>query len=89
MDYEKEGFPITAIREIKILRQISHPSIVCLKEIVSDPIDPLNPTQRPDFYMVGSIMSEIYRVCRMNYCQFGSAPTLRGEHLDLTLILGV
>lgn len=32
----KDGFPITAIREIKILRQLSHKSIVNLKEIVTD-----------------------------------------------------
>lgn len=36
LDKEKEGFPITAVREIKILRQLSHPSIVNLKEIVTD-----------------------------------------------------
>lgn len=36
LENEKEGFPITAIREIKILRQLSHENIVCLKEIVTD-----------------------------------------------------
>ena len=51
MDHEKEGFPITAMREIKILKQLQHPSIVCLIEIVSDPIDPHNANNRPDFYM--------------------------------------
>ena len=35
-DNEKEGFPITAVREIKILRQLSHCNIVNLKEIVTD-----------------------------------------------------
>eukprot|EP01086_Lenisia_limosa_P004554 TRINITY_DN20026_c0_g1_i1.p1 TRINITY_DN20026_c0_g1~~TRINITY_DN20026_c0_g1_i1.p1 ORF type:complete len:323 (+),score=37.54 TRINITY_DN20026_c0_g1_i1:299-1267(+) len=35
MDNEKEGFPITAIREIKILKMLKHPNIVCLKEIVT------------------------------------------------------
>lgn len=34
MDTEKEGFPITAIREIKILSQLSHPNVVNLREIV-------------------------------------------------------
>jgi cyclin-dependent kinase 12/13 len=52
MDNEKEGFPITALREIKILKKLNHPSIVCLNEIVSDPIDRKNLQQRPDFYMV-------------------------------------
>lgn len=34
MDTEKEGFPITAIREIKILSTLSHPNVVNLREIV-------------------------------------------------------
>lgn len=36
LENEKEGFPITAVREIKILRQLNHPNIVCLKDIVTD-----------------------------------------------------
>ena len=36
LENEKEGFPITAVREIKILRQLNHTSIVNLKEIVTD-----------------------------------------------------
>ena len=36
LDNEREGFPISAVREIKILRQLRHPSIVDLKEIVTD-----------------------------------------------------
>lgn len=39
LENEKEGFPITAVREIKILRQLNHPSIVNLKEIVTDKQD--------------------------------------------------
>ncbi len=35
-NHEKEGFPITALREIKILRQLRHDNIVNLKEIISD-----------------------------------------------------
>lgn len=41
-DNEKEGFPITAVREIKILRQLNHASIVKLKEIVTDKQDALD-----------------------------------------------
>ncbi|XP_053207850.1 cyclin-dependent kinase 12-like isoform X2 [Panonychus citri] len=36
LENEKEGFPITAVREIKILRQLNHENIVNLKEIVTD-----------------------------------------------------
>lgn len=42
LENEKEGFPITAVREIKILRQLQHPNIVNLKEIVTDKQDALD-----------------------------------------------
>lgn len=35
MDNEKEGFPITAIREIKILKKLQHDNVIKLKEIVT------------------------------------------------------
>ena len=34
MDNEKEGFPITAIREIKLLKSLNHENVICLREIV-------------------------------------------------------
>lgn len=53
MDQEKEGFPITALREIKILKQLKHESIVHLKTIVSDWEDPVDLLrERTFFYMV-------------------------------------
>lgn len=36
LENEKEGFPITAVREIKILRQLRHKNIIKLREIVTD-----------------------------------------------------
>ncbi|KAI8470130.1 MAG: cyclin dependent kinase, partial [Monoraphidium minutum] len=38
-DNEKEGFPITAIREIKILSNLKHENIVNLREIVRGDVD--------------------------------------------------
>jgi cyclin-dependent kinase 12/13 len=35
MDNDKEGFPITAMREIKLLKQLKHDNIVNLVEIVT------------------------------------------------------
>eukprot|EP01083_Nonionella_stella_P091893 257008_1 len=35
MENEKEGFPITAIREIKILKALDHPNIVPLMDVVT------------------------------------------------------
>jgi len=32
---EENGFPITALREVKILKALRHPNIVTLKEIVT------------------------------------------------------
>ncbi|XP_019094227.1 PREDICTED: cyclin-dependent kinase C-2-like isoform X2 [Camelina sativa] len=37
MDNEREGFPITAIREIKILKKLHHENVIHLKEIVTSP----------------------------------------------------
>ena len=42
MENEKEGFPITAVREIKILRQLAHHNIVSLMEILTDKQDALD-----------------------------------------------
>ena len=36
LDNEREGFPITAVREIKILRQLNHTNVVQLMDIVTD-----------------------------------------------------
>jgi cyclin-dependent kinase 12/13 len=35
MDQEKEGFPVTAIRELKLLRSLRHENVVLLKDIVT------------------------------------------------------
>ncbi len=54
MDQEKEGFPVTAIRELKMLRSLRHENIVNLKEIVTGQNRNRNKTARNkhEIYMV-------------------------------------
>lgn len=56
-DKEKEGFPITAVREIKILRQLNHANIVILKEVVTDKPNALDfKKDKGAFYLVFEYM---------------------------------
>lgn len=48
MDNEREGFPITAIREIKILKKLHHENVIDLKEIVTSPGREKDEQGRPD-----------------------------------------
>ncbi|CAI0413608.1 unnamed protein product [Linum tenue] len=48
MDKEREGFPITAIREIKILKKLQHDNVIKLKEIVTSPGPEKEDQGRPD-----------------------------------------
>lgn len=57
LENEKEGFPITAVREIKILRQLNHENIVNLKEIVTDKQNVLDfKKDKGAFYLVFEYM---------------------------------
>ncbi|CAF1211890.1 unnamed protein product [Rotaria sordida] len=52
LENEKEGFPITAVREIQILRQLTHPHIVNLKEIIMDARAIVDIKNDTSFYLV-------------------------------------
>ena len=57
LENEKEGFPITAVREIKILRQIKHKNIIKLKEIVTDKQEAVDfRKDKGSFYLVFDFM---------------------------------
>ncbi|KII65236.1 Cyclin-dependent kinase 12 [Thelohanellus kitauei] len=57
LENEREGFPITAVREIKILRQLRHKNIINLKEIVTDKSDVMDfHHDRGAFYLVFEYM---------------------------------
>ena len=56
---EREGFPITAIREIQLLKALTHESVVCLQGVVSDHGKPTRTdTMQPKgaFFMVFEYM---------------------------------
>ncbi|XP_022920199.1 cyclin-dependent kinase 12 [Onthophagus taurus] len=57
LENEKEGFPITAVREIKILRQLNHKNIVNLREIVTDKQEAIDfRKDKGSFYLVFEYM---------------------------------
>ncbi|KAJ5661618.1 uncharacterized protein N7477_009234 [Penicillium maclennaniae] len=51
MHHEKEGFPITAIREIKLLKALSHPNILQLREMAVERSKGEG-RKKPNMYMV-------------------------------------
>ncbi|TDH72847.1 hypothetical protein CCR75_000577 [Bremia lactucae] len=54
-DVEKNGFPVTSIREMKILKYLKHPNIVKLNEIVSSSAPPKE-GKRPPLYFAFEYM---------------------------------
>ncbi|KAG1690646.1 hypothetical protein DVH05_023356 [Phytophthora capsici] len=54
-DVEKNGFPVTSIREMKILKYLKHPNILELKEIVSSSAPPKE-GKRPPLYFAFEYM---------------------------------
>ncbi|XP_033762741.1 LOW QUALITY PROTEIN: cyclin-dependent kinase 12-like [Pecten maximus] len=72
LENEKEGFPITAVREIKILRQLNHPNIVNLKEIVTDKQDALDfKKDKGAFYLVFEYMDhDLMGLLESGMCNF-------------------
>lgn len=57
LENERDGFPITAVREIKILRQLNHKNIVNLIEIVTDKTNALEfRIDKGSFYLVFEYM---------------------------------
>lgn len=70
---EENGFPITAIREVKILKALNHDNIVQLKEIV---------TSKGGFV---SVLRQLLLLVLIVHCFIGVAPDRLPEHwLDRT-----
>ncbi|KAH6892077.1 kinase-like domain-containing protein [Thelonectria olida] len=57
MHHEKDGFPITALREIKILKLLSHKNVLRLEDMaVEHPSRPSDKRKKPTVYMVTPYM---------------------------------
>ncbi|KAM0447964.1 hypothetical protein ACHAPV_006374 [Trichoderma viride] len=57
MHHEKDGFPITALREIKLLKLLSHPNILRLEDMaVEHPTRATDKRKKPIMYMVTPYM---------------------------------
>lgn len=54
MHNEKDGFPITALREIKLLKQLHHPNILSLEEMAVE--RPKSASKKPSMFMVTPYM---------------------------------
>ena len=69
MERELEGFPLTATREIKILKDLKHPNIVDLKEIVMGTSE--TDKEMADIYMVFEYMDydldKILYTCKVKF----------------------
>ncbi|GIY53518.1 cyclin-dependent kinase 9 [Caerostris darwini] len=72
MENEKEGFPITALREIKILQLLKHENVVKLIEICRTKASPFN-RSKPTFYLV------------FDFCEHDLAGLLSNVHVKFSL----
>lgn len=56
MHSEKDGFPITALREIKLLKLLSHPNVLRLEDMAVEHPPKVEKRNRPIMYMVTPYM---------------------------------
>nr|CDS31253.1 Cell division cycle 2 protein kinase [Hymenolepis microstoma] len=88
LENEREGFPITAVREIKILRQLHHENIVNLCEIVTDKDNPSDfKKDKGAFFLVFDYMDhDLYGLLASGVVQFSE---LQVASLMKQLMLGI
>lgn len=56
MHNERDGFPITSLREIKLLKLLSHPNVLCLEEMAIEHSRSANKKAKNIVYMVTPYM---------------------------------
>ncbi|CAB4057572.1 metK [Lepeophtheirus salmonis] len=81
LENEKEGFPITAVREIKILRQLRHKNIIQLREIVTDKESAIDfKKDKGSFYLVFEFMDhDLIGLGQVKLADFGLARLYNAE----------
>jgi cyclin-dependent kinase 12/13 len=74
LENERDGFPITAVREIKILRQLDHPNVIRLIDVVVE--SSKNKTNGPSieaFYLVFEYMAhDLHGLIESKLVEFSS-----------------
>ncbi|XP_019619250.1 PREDICTED: cyclin-dependent kinase 9-like isoform X1 [Branchiostoma belcheri] len=85
MENEKEGFPITALREIKILQMVKHENVVQLLEICRTKEQVLDPTISPlsTASPLNRFKGSIYLV--FDFCEHDLAGLLSNANVKFTL----
>ena len=73
MENEREGFPITALREIKILQQLRHENVVELIEICRTKPEMNKAKKRPEIHLV------------FEFCEHDLAGLLANKHVQFML----
>ncbi|VDD79782.1 unnamed protein product [Mesocestoides corti] len=88
LENEREGFPITAVREIKILRQLRHENIVNLCEIVTDKDNPTDfKKDKGAFFLVFDYMDhDLYGLLASGLVKFSE---MQVASLMKQLMLGI
>ena len=75
MENEREGFPITALREIKILQQLRHENVVELIEICRTKPEMNKAKKRPEIHLV------------FEFCEHDLAGLLANKWMDWNTFL--
>jgi CTD kinase subunit alpha len=78
MEGERDGYPVTAVREIKLLQSLNHPNVVCLQEVM---------VEKNDCFMVFEYLSHDLTGL-LNHPTFKLQPTHK-KHLAKQLFEGL
>ena len=80
MEKETQGFPVTAIREIKFLKQLKHENIVNLRDILSySAEDDKSEAAKPEF---GFLKGDVFMV--LDYMDYDLSGLLESPGVELT-----